>query len=78
MTHVLNIIKQLLKVGVVIHGGAHLHRLRVLPMLLGGGPRLHGGEHFLNTGIVSRLNQDALVVLIDTSMTDVLDVGVCT
>ena len=45
-------------------------------MLLGGGPGLHGWEHFLNTGIVRRLNQDALVVLIDTSMADVLDIGV--
>lgn len=78
LAHVLHIIKELLKVRVVVHGGAHLHRFRVLPVLLRGGPGLHGGKHFLNTGIVGRLNKDALVVLIDTSMADVLDVGVCT
>jgi hypothetical protein len=76
LAHVLHIIEQLLKVGVVVHGGAHLHRFRILPVLLGGGPGLHGRKHFLNTGIVRRLNQDALVVLIDASMADVLDVGV--
>ena len=77
LAHVLHIIKELLKVGVVVHGGAHLHGFRVLPVLLGGSPGLHGRKHFLNTGIVRRLDQDALVVLIDTSMADVLDVGVC-
>ena len=77
LAHVLHIIKELLKVGVVVHGGAHLHRFRVLPVLLGGGPGLHGWKHFLYAGIVRRLNQDALVVLIDASMADVLDVGIC-
>jgi hypothetical protein len=76
LADILHIIEEFLKVGVVVHGRAHLHRFRILPVLLGGGPGLHGWEHFLNTGIVRRLNQDALVVLIDTSMADVLDVGV--
>ena len=80
MAHILHIIKELLKVGVVVHGGAHLHRFRVLSVLLLGGdpPGLHGWKHFLDTRIVRRLNQYALVVLIDTSMADVLDIMVCT
>lgn len=34
LSRILYVIKNFLKVGVIIHGRAHLHRLSVLPMLL--------------------------------------------
>lgn len=74
----LHIVQELLKVWVVIHGGTHLNRFRVLSMLLSAAVASHLRKHLLNSGVVSGLDHHtSLVVLVDTSVTDVLDVGIC-
>lgn len=74
----LHIVQKLLKVWVVIHSGTHLNRFRVLSMLLSADVGSHLREHLLDSGIISWLDHHtSLVVLVDTSVADVLNVSIC-
>jgi hypothetical protein len=62
----LDVVYKFLKVGVVVQGGAHLHRFRVLPLLAVP----HSGQHLFDPRVVGGLNDNGrlIVFVIDTSM----------
>lgn len=44
-------------------------------LLLGSATHMHGRKHVFYAGVISRLNHHPLGVFIDTTMSDMLDIG---
>ena len=70
LANALYIVNQLLKVRIIVHGGSHLYRFCILSLLLLLLDYIW--KHFFNSWVIGWLDNDARVVIINTSMSHMI------